>query len=99
MDSITPPASTSSPPASGARWFHVLTPGIVTGFVGVAVILVMALAVGLANLTNLHHTGAAVAQTYSLRVALQRLLATMVDAETGERGFIITGAASYLEPY
>jgi len=34
-----------------------------------------------------------------VKIALQQLLAATLDAETGERGFIITGAASYLEPY
>jgi signal transduction histidine kinase len=78
---------------------HVLTPGLLAGFGVVATILIGALVIGLANLIDLHDRSDAVAQTFTLRVALQRLLATMVDAETGERGFIITGSAAYLEPY
>ena len=30
---------------------------------------------------------------------LDHLISTTTDAETGQRGFIITGEASYLEPY
>jgi methyl-accepting chemotaxis protein len=37
--------------------------------------------------------------SYQVRSNLARLLATVIDAETGERGFIITGEDSYLAPY
>ena len=30
---------------------------------------------------------------------LQTLLATLIDAETGQRGYLITGTESFLEPY
>ena len=33
------------------------------------------------------------------KIALQQLLATTLDAETGQRGFIITGEAAYREPH
>jgi signal transduction histidine kinase len=85
-----------APPAVGPR---VLTTGLLIGFVAIVFILISALVVGLANLRNVHSTSEAVAQTYSVKVAMQRLLTAAVDAETGERGFIITGDASYLEPY
>jgi len=55
--------------------------------------------VGLVNLRNVYTTSAALEHTYAVKIALQQLLAATLDAETGERGFIITGAASYLEPY
>ena len=31
--------------------------------------------------------------------SMGRVLAVLVDAETGQRGYIITGSSSYLEPY
>ena len=40
-----------------------------------------------------------VEQTHLVIEAAQGVLARMLDAETGERGFIITGDPSYLEPY
>jgi PAS domain S-box-containing protein len=46
-----------------------------------------------------YDTSEAVAHTQSVKRGLEVLLSTMVDAETGERGFIITGMTSYLEPY
>jgi PAS domain S-box-containing protein len=41
----------------------------------------------------------AVAQTHAVISALDRVLTRAVDAETGERGFLITGRDDYLEPY
>jgi PAS domain S-box-containing protein len=40
-----------------------------------------------------------VAHTYDVKSALSDLLASVTDAETGQRGFIITGDAIYLQPY
>jgi signal transduction histidine kinase len=37
--------------------------------------------------------------THQVLTALEVVLSTLTDAETGERGFIITGANEYLEPY
>jgi CHASE3 domain sensor protein len=37
--------------------------------------------------------------TYEVLRSLQGLLSAMQDAETGQRGYIITGRDSYLEPY
>ena len=37
--------------------------------------------------------------TYQVLAGLNRLFITMEDAETGQRGFIITGDEIYLEPY
>src|SRR5207247_8577184 len=80
-------------------WSRVLTPELLAGFVLILVILIATLVVGLVNLRNVYTTSAALEYTYAVKIALQQLLAATLDAETGERGFIITGAASYLEPY
>jgi PAS domain S-box-containing protein len=40
-----------------------------------------------------------VAHTQEVRFALQALLSAMQDAETGQRGFLITGDEAYLDPY
>lgn len=37
--------------------------------------------------------------TYKVLLSIDRLLSDLQDAETGERGFIITGIPSYLMPY
>jgi signal transduction histidine kinase len=38
-------------------------------------------------------------ETHQLILSLQNLLTLIIDAETGQRGFIITGDDKYLEPY
>src|SRR5262245_27253331 len=40
-----------------------------------------------------------VAHTQEVIVTLEDVLSLMKDAETGQRGFIITGEEKYLEPY
>jgi CHASE3 domain sensor protein len=62
-------------------------------------VLLVALVAGPANLRTVYGTAEAVAHTQAARAALQELLTTTIDAETGQRGFIITGDESYLEPY
>jgi signal transduction histidine kinase len=40
-----------------------------------------------------------VEETHQLILSLQNLLTLIINAETGQRGFIITGNEAYLEPY
>lgn len=41
----------------------------------------------------------AVQRSYDTRLQIQSVFSLMQDAETGQRGYIITGNASFLEPY
>ena len=38
-------------------------------------------------------------ETHKVILSLQNLLTLIINAETGQRGFIITGNETYLEPY
>src|SRR5215475_9610611 len=78
---------------------HILTPVLVAGFIAIIGVLIVALVISAVNLRNVNETSGAVAHTNAAKAALQQLLATLIDAETGERGFIITGEPTYLEPY
>src|SRR5215216_1166480 len=40
-----------------------------------------------------------VAHTYKVQLTLTSILSLMKDAETGQRGYIITGEEDYLQPY
>src|SRR5712671_5020869 len=40
-----------------------------------------------------------VTHTHAVLETLSNLLSSMKDAETGQRGFVLTGNESYLEPY
>ncbi len=76
-----------------------VTPGLLVSFAGIIVLLIAARFVNTLNIRNVYTTGEAVAHTHAVKDALHQILTTAVDAETGGRGFIITGTASYLGPY
>jgi len=65
-----------------------------------AVLLVVATA--LLSFWNLRQARASAQQVergYRILNATQALLSTLTDAETGQRGFLLTGDPAYLEPY
>jgi len=51
------------------------------------------------TLNRVETAGTWVAHTYAVSSDLNACLGTLVDAETGQRGFLITGDDSYLAPY
>jgi len=81
---------------NGAR---VVTPGLAFGFIAIVLVLVVGVVVALANVGTVYRAASAVAHTNDVKAQLRALLASLIDAETGERGYIITGNDSYLEPY
>src|SRR5438552_3277467 len=78
---------------------RIIPTALVGAFVALIGVLLTSSVVGTRNIQNVFGTSDAVTHTYSVKAALQQLLATLIDAETGERGFIVTGETSYLEPY
>ena len=63
------------------------------------VLLTVGLAAAAASLGAAHHARVLVAEENRVLVAAERLLSTLKDMETGERGFALTGELPYLEPY
>ena len=51
------------------------------------------------NTNRLNEDAASVAHTQEVLDLTSDVLRTLVDAETGERGFLITGKDEYLQPY
>jgi PAS domain S-box-containing protein len=51
------------------------------------------------RLGELRTASRAVERTHEVRIELERIRSLLTDAETGQRGFLLTGAVSYLEPY
>ncbi len=74
---------------------HWLPVAIAVSLVTVAVFAVVAYRNTLRDLES----EAQIAHAYEVREAANALLAGMRDAETGQRGFLITGNAAFLEPY
>jgi methyl-accepting chemotaxis protein len=72
-------------------------------FIAVVVMVsaLICLIVTLAVRSTRRFTGTAIAVEHSYEVinGLERVLSTAKDAETGQRGYVLTGDDSYLEPY
>ena len=64
-------------------------------------VAVMFVNAGLAyrNIRLLYDTNQQVMHTYEVLAAIQQILSAARDAETGQRGFLITGNPSYLAPF
>src|SRR5438874_9845905 len=71
----------------------------ILGFGLVFVVLVSSAAISSRNLSRLHANEEAIAHTHQVLAELEAVLSTMKDAETGQRGFLLTGDAAYLKPY
>jgi len=72
---------------------------ITFGF-SLSIIIVAALGgVSYRNSSILLRTTGWVAHSYEVRVQIDRVQSVLADAETGQRGYLLTGLDSYLEPY
>jgi PAS domain S-box-containing protein len=73
--------------------------GAAIGFGMVLATLIVGGIISFLNTQRVHDHDKSVAHTQEVRAELEGLLSTVKDAETGQRGFIITGDESSLEPY
>ena len=69
------------------------------GFGLVLLLLIVNAVVSLRSVGRVVQNNQRVLQTTQILAELQTVLSTMQDAETGQRGYIITGQERYLEPY
>ena len=69
------------------------------GVVALAAVLIGSAAVAWLNLRAFRADAALVSHTQDVLDSTLQTLNALVDAETGERGFLITGAEEFLEPY
>jgi methyl-accepting chemotaxis protein len=72
---------------------------LVAGFGLAALTLALIAVVSYLNTYRLIENDTWVAHTYQVQTELADLLSELKDAETGQRGYLITGVDSYLEPY
>jgi two-component system cell cycle sensor histidine kinase/response regulator CckA len=71
-----------------------------TWMLGLAALILLVIAgVSYENWTQYQRANRHAAQTEALLEAVERLLTTLLDAETGQRGFLLTGDERYLAPY
>ena len=55
--------------------------------------------VGAISMWRVYDNDRLISHNYEVKSALDALLSAVTDAETGQRGFLITGDSSYLDPY
>jgi CHASE3 domain sensor protein len=72
---------------------------IIAGFAISFVLLAAIGAVAYRSIDALTNTSYAVAHTHQVLERLGRLVTELDNAETGQRGFVITGDEAYLAPY
>ena len=72
---------------------------LVAGFGVAALTLLLIAIISYRNADLLIETERWVAHTHQVRIELANLLSLLKDAETGQRGYLLTGEESYLEPY
>ncbi|KRB03082.1 response regulator [Rhizobacter sp. Root16D2] len=93
------PLSMKFAPVRGARRRLPLPPGPLIGF-GLAVLAVVLIAFfSYRSLQTRASTAELVTHTIEVGQQLQTLLSAVKDAETGQRGFLLTGNELYLDPY
>lgn len=69
------------------------------GFIGVLSLMIINGAASFATANKLVQSMSWVTHTYEVRGQLEKLLRHLVDAETGQRGYLYTSDESFLEPY
>ncbi|MGW6128471.1 HAMP domain-containing methyl-accepting chemotaxis protein [Cellulomonas sp. NPDC055163] len=97
MSSTAPDPSPAT--AGGRRWSWTIGRRLVAGY---AVALVLMVVIGVVSFTNtqkLVENSDWVAHTHEVLNETDAILSSLKDAETGQRGYLITGVDGYLAPY
>ncbi|GGK70543.1 chemotaxis protein [Planomonospora parontospora subsp. parontospora] len=84
---------------AGARWNWTIGRRLTAGFVAALVMMGVIGAVSYSNTVDLVENEKWVAHTHQVLNKLDGVLSTLKDAETGQRGYLITAEESYLGPY
>lgn len=69
------------------------------GFIAIMLVIAVNTVILFQNLLSVQGHQSSIAQTSQVLEELDLLTASLLDAETAERGFIITGVTDYLEPF
>lgn len=87
------------PTSATSNWKLGLDPAVAFGLVGAVIFFLISGAVGYFNLQSLREGNEKTIQSRDVIIALDELLSSIQDAETGQRGFLLTNNESYLRPY
>jgi methyl-accepting chemotaxis protein len=80
-------------------WLHRVNARLAAAFAVPLIVLCAVGALAYRNTNTLEHTSGRVVHTYEVLTGLDDITELLKDAETGQRGFLITGKDSYLAPY
>ncbi len=69
------------------------------GFAALMLLLAIDAGMSLHTAARLRVNQSRIVEVANIRIELRALLAAYVDAETGERGYLLTGDETYLQPY
>jgi len=72
---------------------------VAAGFAVAVVALLVIAVIGYRSARSLFHNNELVVHTQAVRREISEVLVQLVNAETGQRGFVITGKDEFLEPY
>ncbi len=70
-----------------------------TGYAVAIAVLIIDLIITCWNLNSINRIWDALALSHDIVVGLDDVLSNLTDAETGQRGYLLTGDERYLEPY
>ena len=80
-------------------WLHRIKYRLIAAFAVPLLVLCVVGAVAYRSTTTLEDNSGKVSHTYQVIEALDAVTSTLKDAETGQRGYLITGEDRYLAPY
>jgi CheY-like chemotaxis protein/CHASE3 domain sensor protein len=72
---------------------------ILAGFIGCSLVLLIVAVISYRNSEKIVDTSIWVNHTHEVLYEFEQILIGSVDAETGARGFVVTGNENYLEPF
>lgn len=76
-----------------------MDPLVTIGLVAVLAFFIISGGVAYLNIKTLREDNQKIVHSHQVITTLDNLLSTVQDAETGQRGFLLTGDEHYLEPY
>ncbi|MBG0561864.1 methyl-accepting chemotaxis protein [Actinoplanes aureus] len=80
-------------------WLHRVTTRLVAAFAVPLVVLSIVGALAYRNTSTLETNSGQVSHTYQVLQGVDGITGALKDAETGQRGYLITGQEAYLAPY
>jgi signal transduction histidine kinase len=67
--------------------------------IGALLALALLIVLGVSDFRKLSHASVVLDQARAASASTERLLVTLLDAETGQRGFLLTSSPAFLHPY